>query len=364
VGLQLRAQGDATKYALKDVALNLDETRMTADFLFETGEVPAVAFTLAIDQLDADRYLGSATDEKADAITPEVIALGAMRLPKARLRALRIDGQASCKTLRYAGAKLSDLDVALKAAAGKLALPVRARLYDGRYQGEFLLDVNGEAPTLDSNTTLAKINLASLLADTVARDDLAGVLNFEARLSMRGNTTTQQLASLSGPASFAITEGEIKGLDLPAVLRAAEITLERKRPEIPPAGGSTRFRSVTGSLNVERGVVQNRDLLMEGEGFQIAGEGVLADLPRKRMDFAARLRVPPGTTEAQGHRYNLGDYEIPILCRGPLAVKSCTPDLVGLAGRATGKALQKGVEKLIEEKAGGAEKAIKKLLEF
>lgn len=364
VGLQLRAQGDATKHALKDVTLNLDEARMTADFLFETGEAPAVAFTLAIDQLDADRYLGNATDEKADAITPEVIALGAMRLPKARLRALRIDGQASCKTLRYAGAKLSDLDVALKAAAGKLALPVRARLYDGRYQGEFLLDVNGEAPTLDSNTTLAKINLAPLLADTVARDDLAGVLNFEARLSMRGNTSAQQLASLSGPASFAITEGEIKGLDLPAVLRAAEITLERKRPEIPPAGGSTRFRSVTGSLNVERGVVQNRDLLMEGEGFQIAGEGVLADLPRKRVDFAARLRVPPGTTEAQGHRYNLGDYEIPIRCRGPLAVKSCTPDLVGLAGRATGKALQKGVEKLIEEKAGGAEKAIKKLLEF
>ncbi len=365
VGLQLRAQGDASKHALNEVTLNLDETRMNADFLFETGEVPALSFTLAIDQLDADRYLGNTTNDKAEAITPEVIALGAMRLPKARLRALRIDGQAACKTLRYAGAKLSNLDLALKAEAGKFALaPVKARLYGGRYRGEFLLDVNGEGPTLDSSTTLAKINLAPLLADTAARDDLAGVLNFEARLSMRGKTSAQQLASLGGQASFAITEGEIKGLDLPAVLRAAEITLERKRPEIPPTGGSTRFRSVTGSLNVERGVVQNRNLLMEGEGFQITGEGALADLPRKRMDFAARLRVPPGTTEAQGHRYNLGDYEIPIRCRGPLAVKSCRPDLAGLVDRETRKALQKSAEKLIEEKAGGAGKAIKKLLEF
>lgn len=365
VGLQLRMEGDAARHALKGVVLTLDETTMKADLALETGATPGIDFTLSVDELDADRYLGADNDGKADAITPEVIALGAMRLPKARLRALRIDGTATCGTLRYGGARLSDLDVQLKAETGKLALaPVKARLYGGRYQGEFLLDVRDEVPVLESATTLAKVNLEPLLADLAGNKDLAGVLNFEARLSLRGNGTRQQLASLNGPASFAITEGELRGLDLPAVLRAAEITLESKRPQLPPAGGSTRFRSVTGSLNLEQGVVRNRDLLMEGEGFQIVGEGVLADLPRKRTDYVARLRMPPTTGEAQGHRYNLGDYEIPIRCRGPLTVKSCIPDLASLAGKATGKALQKGVEKLLEDKAGGAGKAIKKLLEF
>ncbi|MBM4226166.1 MAG: AsmA family protein [Gammaproteobacteria bacterium] len=365
VGLQARTEGDAVRHALKGMVLTIDETTMKADLMLETGATPGIDFTLSVDKLDADRYLGANKEGKADVITPEVVALGAMRLPKARLRALHINGQANCGTLQYAGARLSDLDLRLKAEAGKLALaPVKAQLYGGRYQGEFLLDVRDETPILDSNTTLAKINLEPLLTDVADSKDLAGVLNFEARLSMRGNDTRQQLASLNGPASFAITDGELRGLDLPAVLRAAEITLESKRPQLPPTGGSTRFRSVTGSLNVEKGVVRNRDLLMEGEGFQITGEGVLADLPRTQMDYVARLRVPPASGETQGHRYNLGDYEIPIRCRGPLAVKSCTPDLAGLAGKATGQALQKGVEKLIEEKAGGAGKAIKKLLEF
>jgi len=94
------------------------------------------------------------------------------------------------------------------------------------------------------------------------------------------------------------------------------------------------------------------------------GEGVLADLPRKRLDYGARLRVPPTTGEVQGHRHKLGNYEIPIRCRGPLTVKSCTPDLAGLVGKAAGQALQHGVEKFLEDKAGGAGKAIKKLLEF
>jgi AsmA protein len=251
-----------------------------------------------------------------------------------------------------------------RAAQGLLTLgPVEANLYGGRYQGAFALDARGKAPSLTVETALAKVDVAPLLADVGQGDGISGTLNFEARLTASGNEPRQQVASLSGPASFAVTDGEINGIDLPAVLEAGARMLKSRKQTSAPKGGRTAFHSLTGSLRIEGGVVHNDDLLLDGVGFHVTGKGVMADLNRRRIAYRATLAVPLEDSDGKSS-VGLRGFEIPVRCEGELSVSSCKPDLAGLLGKAVKGVVNNGLGRKLEDEARGAGKALRKLLEF
>lgn len=362
--LSLDAHQGKDDIRIDNASLRVDESSLTGQFDYARSNPTRTHFSLRIDTLDVDRYTTRAGDEKPRAVTPEVLAVGAMQLPLARLREAAFEGDLMADALRIGGLRLAKVSLQTGAAQGLLTFgPAKAKLYGGRYQGAFALDARGEAPSLSVETALAKVELAPLLADIGQGDGISGTLNFEARLAATGNEPKQQIASLTGPASFAVTDGELNGIDLPAVLDAGERMLKNRKQTSAPKGGRTAFHSLTGSLRLEKGVVHNEDLLLDGVGFHVTGKGVMADLNRRRIAYRASLAVPLEDSDGKS-TIGLSGFEIPVRCEGELAVSSCKPDLAGLLSKAVKGVVNNGLGRKLKDEARGAGKALRKLLEF
>lgn len=365
IAFDTRIVGTDGALVLKPLTLKLDDATITGEFTLRSPTGPDLAFDLHTDALDVDRYRAGADGERAAAVTPEAAAAGAAQLPLATLRALRLDGRFAADRLTVSGLALTRVGIALQGRDGRLAIdPAEADLYGGHYRGKVTLDATGTQPVLALDTTLAKVALEPLMTDVNGSSDLTGLLNLEARLSTVGSDTARLARGLNGAGSFAVTDGELRGIDIPATLRTAEVVLESKQLQLPPSGGSTRFQSLTGSLDVRDGAVFNRDLLLDGLGFKVSGEGMLANLADFTTKYDASIRVDEGSLEQGAKRYSLGDYDIPIRCRGKLSGASCLPDFGELGKRAAVKAVKDKVEEKLDKSLEGAGEALRKLLKF
>lgn len=371
VGLDTVLKGTAKSLALSNLNVKLDDTTIKGNVDVRDFSGPDLAFRIDVDALNADRYLAPKQEGKARPATPEAAAAGAAQLPTELLRALRIDGELAVGQLTVNGAKLSNVRVKLGGKDGRLEInPATADLYQGKYSGVIGLDATKAAPQLAINTNLAKVALDPLLTDLTGKSELSGIVNFEARLTGAGADSRKLINTLNGQATFAVQNGVFRGVDVPAILRAAEIMIESKLPAPIPKGGETQFQSLTGTLDIKNGAVFNQDLLLDGNGFKITGDGMLANLNDMTIKYDSKIVVDATTAEKGTHRYNLGGYNIPIRCRGEISGTSCLPDLGELAKVAATDAVKQKVEKTIEkklEKAIGGGKtgdALKKLLKF
>lgn len=366
VGLDTVFKGTTQSLALSNLNVKLDDTTLKGNIDVRNFSGPDLAFRLDLDALNADRYLAPKEKGEARAVTPEAAAAGAAQLPTELLRKLKLDGELAIGQLTMSGAKLSNVKVKLGGKDGRLEInPATADLYQGKYNGVVGVDATKAEPRVSINTSLAKVAIEPLLTDLKGKSDLSGTVNFEARLSGSGADSKKLTNSLNGQATFAVQNGVFRGVDVPAVLKAAEVMIESKRPATVPKGGETQFQSLTGTLDIRNGAIFNQDLLLDGNGFKVTGEGMLANLNDMTIKYDSKIAVDAASTEKDTQRYNLGGYTVPIRCRGEISGTSCLPDLGELAKVAATAAVKKKVEEKLEDAVGGkAGDALKKLLKF
>ena len=366
VGLDTVFKGTSHSLALSNLSIKLDQTSIKGQVNVAEFAGPDVAFQINIDSLNADRYLAPKPAGDTRAVTPEAAAAGAAQLPAELLRKLKLDGELSIGSLQMSGAKLTNVKVKLAGNKGKLEInPATADLYQGRYNGVVGLDATAAQPQISINTSLAKVAVEPLLVDLKGKSDLSGLVNFEARLTGNGSDSRRLTNTLNGQATFAVQNGVFRGVDVPAVLRAAETMIETKRPAAVPKGGETQFQSLTGTLDIKNGAVFNQDLLLDGNGFKVAGQGMLANLNDMTIKYDSKIAVDAASAEQGTERFNLGGYEVPIRCRGEISGRSCLPDLADIAKNAATAAVKEKVKEKVKEAVGGkAGDALKKLLDF
>ncbi len=101
---------------------------------------------------------------------------------------------------------------------------------------------------------------------------------------------------------------------------------------------------------------------MSGDGFNIEGKGMLANLNNDTVKYDLLLSVPKTRLQGATRSYNLGGFSVPIECRGALESPTCLPDFKDIVKRVASKAIQKKIgDKLkdaLGDKAGGALKNI------
>ena len=366
VGLDTVFKGTTGSLALSGLNVKLDETAIKGQVQIASFTGPDLMFRIDVDKLNADRYLAPAPKGDARAVTPEAAAAGATQLPLELLRGIVLDGELAIGNLVMSGAKLANVKVKIAGKGGRLEInPASADLYQGRYSGVAGLDATGKEPKVSINSNLAKVAVEPLLVDLTGKSDLSGIVNFEARLTGSGSDSKRLTNTLNGQATFAVQNGVFRGVDVPATLRAVEVMIESKTPAPLPKGGETQFQSLTGTLDVRNGAVFNKDLLLDGNGFRVTGDGLLANLNDMSIKYDAKIAVDAASTEQGAHRYNLGDYTVPVRCRGEISGKSCLPDVGDIAKTAAKAAVRKEVEKKVQDAVGDkAGEALKKLLKF
>lgn len=358
--------GTSKSIALSKLTMVLDQSTLKGDLAIADFEGPDVRFGLGVDQINADSYMAPAQQGNARPITPEAAAAGATQLPIETLRKLKIKGDLIVGKLQISGAKMQNVKLSINASGGSIKVnPVAASLYNGSYNGVIDLDATKKVPRLGINTKLTGVNIEPLLFDMTGDKSLSGIANLGTNLTASGDNTDALKKSLSGPLDFLVQTGVYRGIDVAAMLAQVEVMVESKRPGTLQQGGETKFESLGGTINFQNGVGSNNDLLLDGSGFKITGNGVVADLRNDTMKYDAKVSVDSGTTQRGESTYNLGGYTVPIRCRGKLGADACKPDIGDIVAEIGKSAIKKEIGKKLEDAIGGdAGEALKKLFKF
>jgi len=372
LSLSTRFAGGVDNIKLADLVVTLDDSHLKGDIDVAAFSGPDMSFKLALDNIDADRYLEPPVKgESRTVVTPDAAVAGAASsLPVEELRTLKIKGAVSVGALKISGAKMKNVSFAIDAAKGLIKLePLAAQLYEGSYKGGVVLDARGKEARLALNTQLDKVQIAPLLKDTADNESLAGAVSFEAALNAAGGDGPHVKQTMGGKGQFGIANGVFSGVDAVAILRAVEQIIECKCMVAVPKGGQTQFKSLNGTLAVKNGVIRNEDLLMNGEGFTISGRGMLVNLNDNSIKYDLKLAVAEQRTTTASNTFKLGGYEVPIACRGQVDSPSCLPDFGHILGDVAKDAAKKKIEKAVGKKLKGVldgknGDAIKNLLKF
>lgn len=343
---------------LTPMTLWLDETQVKGGLTLDNFSKPAVEFKLALDALDADRYLPPKKPGKGPtAATPAAAGVAAAGLPLDTLRAFNIKGGLNIGKLKIAKLRLDDLSLRIHAKEGDIRLsPIAAQLYSGRYSGDIGLDARGSQPRLTLNESLTAIEIEPLLTDLMDRSRLSGVGDVKAHLGAAGADLDDFKKTLAGTVQFALRDGAFKGVNLGLLIRKAQAGYTGP----VEAQLQTDFSLLEGTLNFASGRVSNNDLKAKSPVLRVAGEGS-ADLVTEQIDYTLNTTLV-ATVKGQGGREleELKGLTIPIRISGTFSDPHYTPDLAAMAKTRAKHELERRkeeakakVEEKIEEKLKG-----------
>ncbi|HSD74967.1 MAG TPA: AsmA family protein [Steroidobacteraceae bacterium] len=320
---KLKATGKSI--GLEDLKLTLDDTHMTGRLGIEDLEAKAIRFDLTVDQIDVDRYLEPEEKEKKPEEAP-------VELPVKGLEALNARGTLAIGTLTLAGIKMSAVKVSVDAKDGLTRInPAQAKLYGGAYRGNVALDGRSSVAKLSMEEKVSGVDLAGLLGDLLDTKRLSGRATANAVLAARGTSKPSILRTLDGRIDFDVADGAIEGKDLWYEMRRARALWKREAAPTQPDTGRTTFRSLKGSATIAKGVLDNRDFVMEMDYLKVYGAGTL-DLNTEKLDYKLQTnlyKMPP--EDAGAEMQDLKAAQIPVRVSGTLADMKVRPDFDALA---------------------------------
>jgi AsmA protein len=339
--------------ALSGLDFQLDQTRLTGSVGLEGFDKPVTRFDLDLDALDLDRYL--APDPKPNTGTSESGAAGeAEEIPVETIRDLRLDGRLRIAQLTLAKAKLSTVNVNLRAADGRLRLePLAARLYGGEYRGAVSIDATGPVAKLSMEQKLDGVQVAGVLQDLYQNDKLTGALGGSISATATGNGNAALLRTLDGAVAVSIADGAYLGTDLWHEIRSARALIRGEAAPAAPANPQTKFNALELAGRIDDGVLGTDRLLAEIPFARLTGAGTL-NLVTRTLDCRLQGQVFENPAFEDGSSIkDLKGLTIPITLAGAMDEPKVGVDLKGLA---LGAATQKLKDRLLK-KLGGDEQA-------
>ena len=328
---------------LEDLALTLDDSKMTGRLGIEDLDAMAIRFDLTIDQINVDRYLEPEEEEKEPAAEP-------VELPVKDLEALNARGTLAIGALTFAGMKMSAVKVSLDAKDGLTRInPSQAKLYGGAQRGALVLDGRAAVPKMSLDQKLSGVDVAGLMGDLLDTKRLSGKATANAVLAARGKTDEAMIRTLDGRIDFDIADGAIEGKDLWYELRRARALYKREPAPTQPDTGRTKFRSLKGSATITDGVVNNPDFIMEMDYLKVIGSGTL-DLKSQKVDYKLQTnlyKIPPENAGAD--MQDMKAAEIPVRVSGTLADMKVRPDFDALVKAETKQQVEEKQKELTDK---------------
>ncbi len=301
---------------LSKLALNLDQTKLSGSAGIRNFEQPAITFKLAVDDIDADRYLAPPAKEPAATpapTTPGQAAAGAADLPMDTLRSLDVDGSLSIGKLKVSNMRMADITAAVRAKDGVIRVhPVGAKMYGGAYKGDIKLDARGEQPVISMDETLSDIDIGALTQDFLAKDLVSGAGNLRLKLSARGIDPEAVLRSLSGDVGFAFLNGGVKGFNLVESVKADYAKHLQGLLSDGAQLDKTMFSKFSANATVTDGAIRTEDLALSSAQLDVKGRGG-ASLVDQKLDLRIDL-TPRGQFAKDLGKFK--DVVVPVTVRG------------------------------------------------
>jgi AsmA protein len=310
---------------LTKLAAKLDQTQIGGKASIANFSHPAYRFQLAVDDIDADRYLPPATTASAKPVTPATAAgAGAAELPLATLRSLDVDGNLTLGKLKIAKLKLSDIKLGINAAGGVIrAKPLAAQLYGGSYRGDLRLDARSKTLQLGMDETLSAIEIGPLSRDLLQKDLVAGTGNVRLQLTGTGISPEELKRTVTGNIGFSLQNGRVNGINLLDVIQKDYVKYVQSLAIDAGKLNQTVFSKFAATAKVDKGLITTDDLVLDSAQLNVKGRGHinLAD-----ESLAMHLdAVPMGQLAKQLGQFK--DTVIPIRIEGTFSAPKFATDL-------------------------------------
>ncbi len=324
---------------LHNLNVMLDKTQINGSIAVTDIEKQALKVKLKIDQLNLDDYRVLVADDnavpvskpasKGKVVTPLPI------LPVEVIKKLNLDATISLGKLVAASVELSDIGVKATANNGVVKLsPLSARLYQGSTSFAATIDVRPQQPDWTFNGSITKVQIAPLLKATSEIDWVEGSLDFNGKLSARGNQVDALKQTVTGPAKFSLSKGVLRDMSLDKTVCQA-IALVNGKKLTKPFAKDTQLNNIEGSLEFGNGRLTNKAFTAGLSNTSVKGSGHIGLLDDS-IDYRLGVRVIGELEEVDpacevNKRYK--DIYWPLRCKGSLddkPTKLCNIDSDGI----------------------------------
>jgi AsmA protein len=344
--VDMRFTVDAKQARLDDLVLALDDSKLTGNFALVGFDKPAYRFTLAVDRVDADRYL---PPKARDAKQGEATA-GDIKLPENNT--MNLDGSMQIADLRLAGLQFNDVGSRILIGDGDAKLEgARARLYGGTFAGNFLVRAAGDKPGLALDGKASGLQLQPLIEALTAHPaNFSGTAAFDLNLQGTGRTIIENVQTAGGNVSFDMANGAIKGFNLGRTLCTAWNFKEGAPGPSGEQPNATAYQGIKGSAVVTTGTARSEDLLVRTSFMDINGRGTLG-LVEQTLDYdldaklTGKIAIPGCETMDR-----LVGESIPFNIRGTVTEPKITPDFSKILQRAIREGVQDRLKDALRDK--------------
>lgn len=350
------------------------------DFKLQTAALrsaPRSTFALEIDTLNLDTLLGpgaaadapvkEASAEGAKAATPAPEPAPADAAPEAPpappepglswLRDLRLEGTVKMGALRWQRFEASDIDIALKAADGRLDVSrLNAGLYGGTMKGAVSLAADA---AVQMRMALDQIELEPFLLALTGRNRMSGQGSLSLDLSMAAAASPDPLSRLGGSAKLKVRDGAVKGFDAEQTLRDLSHAIRSSfQGSLPQASlrfdesRQTAFSALDATLALDKGVATVRSLNAATTFLRVRqGKPATIDLARQQLDLV--LNVSVANVRGEGRELRaLQGVAVPVRLHGAFHAPGYEVLWKQIASNVVQQAVRKG---LVDALLDGAE---------
>ena len=317
-------EGNASRSTFRNLNVVLDDSTVTGELTVRRAPQTAYAFDLAIDRLDADRYMPAADEPPPEGAAPVAAEVA---LPTEILQSQQLDGAFEVGSLRITGLELGNVSAELTVGGGLgLVDSARAALYGGEFEGSLELDARGDLPTLSLDGTATAIEIERLLGDLRDDANMSGTGSFDLSLTGSGAVLSSVLESTAGRVEFSMRDGLIRGIDvgntLCSVYNARESLPRPARPSEPV----TRYRLLRASAEVIEGIARTEDLEATTDFMTVSGQGQSSLVSREiNYNLVATLTNSIDIARCETMDPLIGR-SIPMRATGPITAPEIEPD--------------------------------------
>jgi AsmA protein len=292
VELQFNLLATAETVAFERIVGKVDATQIKGSVALQDFTQTAAKFDLQLDNLDADRYLPPKSKKEKPMTTPGVaLAAGLSKLPVETLKKLNIDGNLSLNKLKINDLTLQEVRLQISGKQGNITSKQAIRqLYHGSYDGSLSLSLRDGQSLLSINENMDRVRIEPLLMDGTGKAPIAGIMNASSQLQGQGRTIKELKSGLIGQFDFQFKEAAVKGFNLQKIIDNFKELKTESAAVIPSESEQTVFSEISGTAQLNHGLMQNEDLVADSSRFRVDGKGS-ANLNTDSLDYKLVTRL-------------------------------------------------------------------------
>ncbi len=339
---------------VSDLVTRLDESTIQSRLNVANFATPAIGFDIAIDKLNADKYLPPPQQKAAGAPAASPGAGGEKPIDLSALNGLNVNGNFRVGSLIAHQVKVEKLQLVLRAVGGKLDVnPISASLYQGTVQGAVSVNASGNLFGIKQQFT--GVSIGPLMRDAIGKDLLEGKGNVQMDVQTAGMTVSALKKALSGTASLSLKDGAVKGINLAETFRKAKAVLGAKGTSEQGASKTdkTDFSEMSASFVIRNGVAHNDDLSAKSPFLRLGGVGDI-NIGNDTMDYLAKASIV-NTSGGQGGKEldAMKGLTVPVRLTGPLDSLKYSIDYGAMVGESVKQQVQQKVQEQLGDKLKG-----------